>query len=101
MVVLSTDFGSGLNGLEMAVKHWSRCSVYAVARALYEQHDCDWDQAFRMAWYAMRRGVVLDASPFQVLHRMEMVRNVPVVPEGVMLMFQLHLRNVLMGRVEA
>lgn len=78
------------------MRHWSKCSPYAVARALSEQHNCDWDQAFRMAWYAMRRGVP-NASSSQVLYRMETVRHVPVVPESVMSMFQLHLRNVLLG----
>jgi len=79
--------------------HWSKCSVYAVARALSEQRGFDWDQAFRVAWWAMRANEQPPASAFVVLARMESVQNVPAVPEEVARMFQLNMRNRLAGKI--
>lgn len=76
--------------------HWSRRSVYAVARAIGEHHGVDWDQAFRMAWYAMRAN---DEFPTrdEALARMQQVECVPEVPGEVFRVFQANLRRILKG----
>jgi hypothetical protein len=74
------------------MKHWSKCTPYAVARALVEQHDCDWDRALEFAWEAMRMTQPMP-SKAQSLYRMELVQYVPDVPERVLIMFRLNFMN--------
>lgn len=76
-------------------KHWSHCSVYAVARAISEQHNTDWDQAFRFAWHAMRANDTPPTSVYSILVWMEQVKHVPIVPERVLFMMQANLRQIL------
>ena len=77
---------------------WSFCSVYAVARGIARQHEVDWDQAFRMAWYGMRANEAIPTWA-EALSRMQKVVYVPEVPESVFLMFQKNLRRRLKGDV--
>ena len=79
------------------MKHWSKCSVYAVAKAISEQHGWDWDQAFRATWWAMRANETPPTSTSVILTRMESVQNVPDVPNQVAEMFRLNLQNRLAG----
>lgn len=73
-------------------RHWAQCSVYAVARALWNQHGCEWDRALEFAWEAMRMGERMP-SPAQGLARMFLVQDVPEVPERVFENFQAHFRE--------
>lgn len=55
-------------------------SPYALAVALCKLHNFDYDIAFLSAWYYLH-GCRPTATPYQVLARMEMVKNIPIVSE--------------------
>ena len=84
--------GMRMSGMRDEGKHWAQCSVYAVARSLVEQHGCVWDRALEFAWEAMRMGERMP-SPAQGLARMELVQDVPEVPERVFDNFRAHFRE--------
>lgn len=76
------------------VKHWTERSPYAVARALMDQHGMEYDQAFRFAWYTMRKGHPT-ASLDQILSRIMKVKNIPMVSEISFQIMQTNLQYVL------
>ena len=82
------------------MKHWSKWSVYAVAKAVSEQHGMDWLEAFRLVWYSMHRNETPPQSVPAIEARMGQVEYVPEVPEKVLEMFQASYRNKLRGGLE-
>ena len=59
----------------------SKWSVYAIAKALTEQHDYCWDVAFLLVWYS-RHDEMPTKSPYQALAIIERVKHIPELSEN-------------------
>ena len=57
-----------------------KISNYAVARALMEQHDFDFDIAYLSVWYSVRDETPTD-TPAQILARMHQCQYIPQVSD--------------------
>ena len=58
----------------------SKWSVYAIAKALTDQHDYCWDVAFLLVWYS-RHVEMPTKSPYQALAIIQRVKHVPTLSE--------------------
>ena len=59
----------------------AKYSVYAIAKALTEQHGFVWDAAFITAWYS-RHNELPTKSPHQVLAIIQSVKRIPTLSES-------------------